>query len=515
MDVLWHDLPDVSPVIRTLPVELWEEKALVPSNKNSGAEEILKIHLKRMPSPAECSGALRNASRVKAIRFGNWQWNKSPSEDILYGAESYEALHTLREYCATYSTSAGVPRTLFPTLHTLHWDWYIGDAETFTELPFFVPEDLRTLEIKGLPPTASPVEAAMVDDSFSRLLKRCASLKVVQLRFEHDGRLAGCEYLERITELPLLETYRPKFPLSVSSLLRLGKHARLRDLSVNMKPDIDERSMSSVTPGSLFPSARHLKIGSSQLAVCTQIIKAVQSTLLESLVVRVEGQTEVTHTWLHSFLTALCRQRSLLRVSLKPSRYPERASQSYSTTPPSITMTTLRPLLVLPYINDISLHFHDTIVQITDRDIEAISKALPGLRHFGIFSESPFQPRPEVSLDGIFLLVRNCPKLASISLSVDFTPPTEDLRRMVREWAGARDCCHSRSLHVAAHCTQAFEEVTDTEELAQFFANLLPSRGDFHCTQHFTESVGDAEYRLICKRWRELSNRIWKLQGRR
>lgn len=43
MDVLWYGIPDVSPVMRTLPAELWEEEATVPSNEDSGVHKFIAI----------------------------------------------------------------------------------------------------------------------------------------------------------------------------------------------------------------------------------------------------------------------------------------------------------------------------------------------------------------------------------------------------------------------------------------------------------------------------------------
>lgn len=41
MDVLWHSIPDISPVIRTMPAELWEEYCVVPQDEHIGAMQIM------------------------------------------------------------------------------------------------------------------------------------------------------------------------------------------------------------------------------------------------------------------------------------------------------------------------------------------------------------------------------------------------------------------------------------------------------------------------------------------
>lgn len=479
--------------------------------------DVVVQHLKRMPSPNECMRALRNASRVKVIRFGEWQWSRSMVSDMVFAASS-EGLHTLRTYCDTHSISPGIPRILFPNLHTLHWDWFSGDAPSFNQLPFIVPVSLRTLEITGIPPTSPSDLAAAVDSAFSQLLKRGKSLKAVRMDL-HDPHRLGLDdrkYFERILDLPELESYHPQVALSKLSLLQLGVHPHLQDTSIKMDLNEDDQSLSPLAVHPLFHSLRHLDVSHPKLAVCTRVLEFVRSPCLESISVCGTGNdAEITQPRLTRLLRALQCHQYMQQVSVRcypSSNFRQKMEGGYTKTPRSIAMVTLRPLTALRNITRIHFYLNDTVLQLMDRDLETFSRAWPGLEELTMSSDSPYQPKPGVTLEGIFILVTNCPKLSVVGLSVDVTWPNDPLRRLVQERAGTgqRRSQDDHTLNVTIHYTKALE-VTDMDGLARFFYEHLPSLDRVVCYGHLARDVEGAH--LIHDSWLWLSFGIQQLQG--
>ncbi|KAG5635578.1 hypothetical protein H0H81_010743 [Sphagnurus paluster] len=290
---------------------------------------------------------------------------------------------------------------ILPNLQELVWA--VPDA-IFPYIRLFFPRTLKKLKLEVMANGMAGVEERFSRLSLlSNLMDICPALDDIKLNYQ--GRRYGLisEFSESICQWQFLRALHTHC-ITAQALNRIASFPHLETLS--LEEEIHGLGTIPLTTGAL-PVLRRLKV-IMPLEQATTILIAITHPVLESI--------EVTFpecdwsAWESFFTTVATSSQTLTKLVVKE------LSGDQNREP--ITAATFRTLLSLPKISHIVIRPAVRMACIDDQLIKKISEAWPHLRHLEL-GDGNISAHSPVTLQGLLSLVRGCPDLETLTLTLD------------------------------------------------------------------------------------------------
>ncbi|KAH8103422.1 hypothetical protein BXZ70DRAFT_729538 [Cristinia sonorae] len=425
MNVLWRRLFDLHPIVKCLPDEMWYESDNV-------------VHLRREPTPEESSRMLAAANRVKVIRKA---YNRHAITRV-----SGPTIRLLRAFCDRNGhTDRG--RSFLSNLHDFCWDGEVYSLDALSNISFLLPHRLQTLEL-STSPHYTKSHLAIARNAYAAFLERCPGLRELivhsmlaraeQLCIDVFGRAAGAFSVD--SENPCQQTFHINVPAEEDVLERLVHFQHIQHASLGMHPKVAEKSLKSVEAHSLLPLLKTLMVFRAKISVCNLIFDSLASRSLTSILLE-DISSSITGVQFRQLCQKLSFHADLRRVEVtKKNTMTVQMTQLRSQNAAySVHSSSIRPLLTLQHLTEVILKPSTVTIDLTDKDIDAMSLAWPHLRTLTVTSDLYMQQKPGVTLGGLFPLGRRCLKLERLDLAVDMVVPSKELRDEMQKIMDAVD----------------------------------------------------------------------------
>ncbi|KAF8062193.1 hypothetical protein FPV67DRAFT_1654822, partial [Lyophyllum atratum] len=467
LDVLWHTIQALQPLIRCLPAD-----AICLTPGRLIGEEEVKLRLNRNISSSDGYTIQKYGSKVRVVAMAPyWQLARPQhSQERLLLHHLFSRLNNGPILPLVQSVTIDVdefrdqaiyPRLIVgPQVNSLRISSDFWDL--LEEAPLNLPWDnvkavimehplaLQCFRIDVLRPEngctiftfVSPDIAKVICSHPSLQLIDALSLDVDHATFAH---LAGLPQVEELA-------------ISIST-------AEL-DLFCRQRAKSD-----------CFPSMRKLHLLTSNLATCTKLLQPPDAFQhLQSL--KITG----THDsiWnLKAFFDGMGRHKALSK-QLKELRlsilfYPGLPPRH---TTPLIDLPTIEPLLSLSNLRDLSLHLDGRV----DLDNSALAKMGAAWPHLEVLEleERTFGTIPKITLTGLIPLLSSCSKLRGLALRIDAT-------EKVSSFAQTGTLTPYPSFRHLQYCRSPIRE---PQSIAAFLTLLLPNLAWLSCNWIYLDAGG-------------------------
>ena len=475
MDVLWHTLYSLAPLVKCLPPDLWYEERRAeepPSNhfrttlvsifcqhihsKRLYDSDILTFalicqYLVRRPTDSDWDKTLRNAARVRSLISRH---QRPPRDETkVWGQESlsFEVIHALGTYCASRGWHTDASQSYLPNLYSLQWGselkWFDVDTLSFTFVPYLVSDKLKIFGLSGSGPDFPQRSSSIirtVRHALNSLFTRCSSLE--ELYLDLSGDVWNKVYEEvpgNLSRLPHLRVLHiSDWAISFRHFGDLSQHLSLQDVSLFMKSFKDAQWQLAFEPRSLFLTLHTLSVQAPDVTSCTKLLGTIGSSSLSSLQISCEpcdgtaaaSQIELllheaTH-YRHSLQTLDLDVYFTLRKPepgpfiVIPRSLPTRCDPEII-----ISSRSLGLILSLHGLSYLKLHF-GPLLSLNDEFIQALAEACPRLTVLLLASTGPHTlwcKQPDITLLGLLPLIKHCLELRTLEISVDMVPPSVDI----------------------------------------------------------------------------------------
>ncbi|KAH9949853.1 hypothetical protein B0H21DRAFT_687827 [Amylocystis lapponica] len=438
LDVLWHSLPTLAPLIMVMPSDLW----IMDTTSKFGRKR--HITFSRPLVPNDFIRFLVYAPRIQSLNHGRQLLHLNTyaiSPSILQRLNSYRPLPTL-----------------LPNLQSLRWSWSV----TETDLPC-----LKVLSGPKLRDFDLSVYGSVQPDAFDNVLKpltisspRLAYFSIYTL--EH----LRAPLMDILRCFHHLTSFKCNTSLTTQALSHLSSLSSLQSLDAKLgtfsESDEEVQSFLNHLDSERFPALRILHLIVDALPTMGTILQVFRPPLLASVSVSCEGVTPAAS--LEEYFTSVARfcSHKLLRVVQVTISDPPRNDPQYGprdeTFVPLLLFCKLRVLKV-----GITCPFY-----ITDDLMEDMATSWPHLTRLELGTTCPARDEPPLlTLRGLIPLVQRCPKLSEISLTVDTSLAGSNYYEDQRPGDGATNSL-VQSIHLGA------SKVIDPMSVATFLSDLFP-----------------------------------------
>ncbi|KAF8349104.1 hypothetical protein F5887DRAFT_550757 [Amanita rubescens] len=394
LDVLWRSIPDIGPLIRCMPEDLWEER------EEPG--KCIKLTLRRLILSTDWERFEINAMRIRQLGVTD----PSVIEYVL-GIDVYGAL-----------ACASVGRTpLLPRLVTIRWTPQ-ADVE-YPYIGLFLSSYIQSLALditgKSDPATSVKVRLSLLP----RLVSVCPHISHLTLcnkyglnkprRQEIENALSAIRQWSSLRSLEM-------GGLPDLSTLCVAKFPVLRKLVVGNPHETTEEWLTS---GELlamrakgFTKLEHLDIRFSTVEFLARLFSCMSGTPLRTL--RLEFGRDPERNQLSELFMAM--RRGIAHSSLQHLRISyDRSRTELVQEDRFITLAELSPLLAFTYLSEVSIAINYDIC-IGTEDLQVVALKWPHLQTLEFISLRPSDYWPQITIKDV---VRHFPSLENLTISFD------------------------------------------------------------------------------------------------
>ncbi|KII86198.1 hypothetical protein PLICRDRAFT_43776 [Plicaturopsis crispa FD-325 SS-3] len=473
LDALWHTQASLGPLVRTFPVDLWEQRYAEDEN----GDGIFELFLLREIRPRDWLRPLGYAKRIRVLDLAaDTRW--------LYGHHMVGDVMTALHACAP-----SLP--LLPNLRELSLD--SKDTEGV------VPHVARMLLHPALSRVlvrideADPVRMSII----MALPETCPALDALRIESHESGH-------------PILSATVSRIVGTWSRLTRLSVPRLPREAmaTVAALPALSGLELSSLTledvenvPSPSFPALRTVDIsGPTTIRNCTAFLSLLAcGHPLRSISLYLQEKQPAPMQWREFFKSVAehCSPATLTSVCID--------DDTSDTGPPylrgSLIQDIIRPMFAFPHITTFALTFPVGMV-VDNFVLQAIAKAWPRLEHLDLHPQVAPDDRPcpnRVSTGGLASLVSTCRNLRT--LAVTFAASTIQGPRMPALPSGQPWNTNLRSLQVGQSL------VADAPGTAAFLSALCPNLEELWADDKRPGTTDEAR-KANRERWKEVHKLI-------
>ncbi|KAI0372275.1 hypothetical protein BV20DRAFT_109785 [Pilatotrama ljubarskyi] len=446
LDQIWHTLPSLIPLVRTLPCDLWTEVAECPDEDampNAGARKY--IEFKRPLEITDVARLLAYASRVKRICSAA---TDGAFENVSLSPDAYAALERL-----------AVASLSLPNLRSLEIDCHPRCLDAVPLHVFNFPM-LQRLNFSWRPLLLDHFEGRVY--SFFKVLEGM-SPQLTHMHLHIDDcpiaiRQAVQDAAGSMSQLKVFG-WSGTPNMSPVTLCKLSQLPRLSTLEIGISGKTTAgTALFPELPAGCFAALESLQLTTDALAWTHDLIYSMKFDGLRSLSVHLTGWTSASA--LEAFFIALC------------GRLPGLASLDI-TLPEDVVLETfpahtMYPLLRLRRLT--SLHMDSCPIAVDDTLVRAMSLAWPGLHDICIPIDVPRYPSL-VSLSALVHLATNCEQLYMLGLPLDAETVPPRLRT-------AQDVGLGQYIERPISLQVGRSKVGAPKDVATYLSDLFPN---LHC----------------------------------
>ncbi|TCD67762.1 hypothetical protein EIP91_011948 [Steccherinum ochraceum] len=482
MDLLWHVIPNIAPVIRCLPPDALQVAEFEPDKYNC-VRRIISLTPGRELDAKDWRRALLNASRVKEITS---EWYGAPGRADGATNDSWEVSPDIFQAFGRYSRSDVSVQCLLPNVWRFEGSesWEIQDApQILVDLAYLVDEKLTTLWLHEVDMFQSDEDT--VNAVIGPIIKRYKYLQDIQFYLVHPASWSAQSIIV-FTELLA----------SLSDVRFLRTNLPLRRIS----PDQDAVEVQVKSPVDAFlPCLQELRmeLPDRDISAGLSCIQDITSRELKELWV-ICAPTTTTHNFQVFFKTLARRRFPLRELKVHVRSGADEVLTTDNIESHFLFPITMSPLFTLQDLSHIELHMV-LATGLTDEFMLNLARAWPRLWYLSVKSDLKHVAQPSLTLEGLLPLSELCPRLDTLNLSFHATLPSAGAIQRAKE---IRRKAH-RFKRLGAYFTCAPSE-DDPERLADFLLDMFPRIYSFHLGDTMAEQ--SVEYPEAISRWERLQH---------
>ncbi|KIK03959.1 hypothetical protein K443DRAFT_131056 [Laccaria amethystina LaAM-08-1] len=282
--------------------------------------------------------------------------------------------------------------------------------------------------------------------------------------------------------------------ISIISTLPMLKHLRL---------SVTEQEVKNCVPhiGNNFPAITHLAISSKTMNACQLMLLQLQSGMLRSLTLT---RTASDARWsIRRLLITLHECNLALRLeSLHIGDCPMICSSLGFYRPASkkifnMDAHTFEYLSSFKQLRD--LYLDSSSVHLNDSDVTKLAKSLPQLRSLEFSQDDDLDKVPKCTFTGMQHLIQFCPKLETLTLSVD-------ARQIpILDTQPDREYPLGLQLTTLNLCNSL---ISNADEVVSYLTMLFPVLGYFSTAYYYIEDEDEENYNRNRAIWLEVEDRL-------
>ncbi|KAI0712248.1 hypothetical protein C8Q76DRAFT_693902 [Earliella scabrosa] len=474
---LWAKLPNILPLIYTLPRGLWtvpegvrreKGRAEMMSEKEYVTYELSlrtprELRFTREIVPGDCTRLLIYAPRVKSIY-----------EKLLRSDEIHTTVYPilkgvyLRHDVLPALESVLSKTPVLPKLRTLTFN--LGPNLTIPTAAF-ISSTLTTVKIVSHEPFG-PSQEQDLADAVQQMQTWCPNLNALTCALDPGTDRLRVLLAPVILQVKHLTSFSSRrMPITIPTLLALSQLRSLRYL----RTYVDYEGSTIAFPPMSFPALRELELTTATGDVATDVLRAVISTNLSRLDVSV--RKDVPRSEFPSLFSSVAWYVHLSDLTLDVD------------CEEAIPSSDLAPLLCLPHLT--SVNMARCPIALNDELMRRIAISWRKLTYLRITVKCKMRPYPGlISLLGLAYLVHGCKKLDGAGLPLDATCTRVHPSLAGLPFAlGARTSCPLKVLYVGE------SPIRDPVPIAAYLSDILPnlssvSTGSRHHAEEGAASAG-------------------------
>ncbi|KAH9949841.1 hypothetical protein B0H21DRAFT_687727 [Amylocystis lapponica] len=462
LDILWRTLPNLAPLIKCFPTDVWKE---LPVQIDSGLTAECNILLVKEPEASDFTRFLSYAARIRELR-------RCPDLVTLLGT----SVHHTKVSGAVFSTllkcQQRVPGPYFPNLRRFEWQQHNDANDDASLFLLLLNPKVADMSMHLVLPIDETV-LKQIDSALRQFAQNSPRLENLTLICPLSPNLveAASRIILNHDYLRSVNTFNPTLsPLSLEVILHLAQLPMLEKLSLRCDASAQASAVQTLCKSlhPVFPALRHLVIYSENLSGCSTFLDVVHSSRLEHF----HAITLVTPTALELqvFLTKLTQHAAhgtLAIVNLTSGLSSPRDAPAYT-----LTDDTLRPLLTLRRIREFKIALRNPLM-LDNAFVHDLARAWPDLHTLELGTEWRREhATPGVTLKGLIPLVQHCPALEMLGIAVD-----TDVAEIAADYAllrPGRGASNSKVVMLLMGTSRLDEDREARVMVAGFLSDLFP-----------------------------------------
>ncbi|KAK2463393.1 hypothetical protein APHAL10511_004479 [Amanita phalloides] len=478
LNALWRSIPDLRPLIRCMPQDLWEEEAI--------EFEEPRLTFCRSILPSDWDRFKIHAVRVRKLGF-----SELPHYDL--GLNVYGVLA-----CASVGR---LP--LLPRLTHIRW---LGTADDeFPYINLFLSPFIIHLEFDITPHSDKRSSVGLQLSLLPSLVSTCPNMEHLTLNgygtpweLELSLSLAMPWPQEIKSAFSIMEQWSSLHHLELegvldSSIPCIAKLPALRTLVITAARETTEILAAHIKG---FPVLESLSIsGDSTIELCIIILKFMSQVPLHSLQMEIWDVAQAVPG--PELFEAICQgiaHNSLWDIHINC------PNSGYHIVQPdegdlSITLGDLSPLLAFTRLSELSIELFGQF-KLDNKDLQTMTSAWPHLRTLKLISLNPSEHWPQATIKGLISVVQLCPLLENLALEFDATVVPDIMEKPVR--------CGARNERICA-LNILCSPIDNPAKVATFLSDIFPNLRSINLFRdvmgHSWDGFDDLE--LTRQKWKE------------
>ncbi|GBE80900.1 hypothetical protein SCP_0306210 [Sparassis crispa] len=411
LDILWHNLITLVPLIQTLPQDAWCKSDTL----NTYGEKQCIITVMRPLVSTDWDRFLYYSPRIRRLGFRDIEFRDQEFEMLLQSC-AIPPDCAIDAHCYTSLSLYRPVKVLLPNLGALRWNIHQIDALQFVSL-FFGPS-LKSFSLALSHNSRANLDPSLyspIVSTLTSLLDICPSL----LEFEMYGMEPKC-IVDAIHAIALTRPNLRKFVVHYQAwtddfISHLCRMPRLCNVAIE-KPDATDFGFLTIPDH--YPPFMHLtklSLRLQSMVSCIHLLDLMRAFKLEEI-------------WMHAFIPATAAEilqfletlrdrcsHSSLRVVRLPgvefSKWPKELDERHT-----VTSETLEPLLCFSNMRIIQIQSPSSF-EVDNLALERMARAWPQL--YILMLQISWVESIEVTFKGLARLVTLCPKLTRLSIAIN------------------------------------------------------------------------------------------------
>ncbi|KAF8632185.1 hypothetical protein AX15_001953 [Amanita polypyramis BW_CC] len=457
LDILWREITGIGPLVRCMPPDLWDE---------DGAA---MLALCRAIIPTDWNRFDANAARVRKFGFPDDSVTK-----YIVGSRVYGAL-----------SCAAIDRKVPPLPKLTDIYWAPDDADVFFYIHLFLSPSIQNAVI-GLTETSSfsdePYEIRL--SVIPPLASVCPAITHFTINGSEDSDDPSWESCS--TALSTMKRWPSLWHLTLrnlpdASIYCIAELPRLRELIVEEERIVGEMVGEMDEPPPItkkgFPMLQTLDLQISHIGFCTTLVNCMSRTPLRSLHLNLCGDP-IKEYWTKLFnAIRLCIDHNSLRVIHIDYDDVDALSEDQPEDPP-IILSDLSPLLAFTYLSKVSITARFGF-DLDNKDLKTIISAWSHLQTLEIIPVRPSEHWPQINLEGLVIIARQCPSLESLTIAFDASEGYENVEK-----PGGGACNEKLRTLGVLH-----SPIGDPPKVAAFLSDIFPNLRSIFLYEHEDKEV--------------------------
>ncbi|KAJ7772279.1 hypothetical protein B0H16DRAFT_1512947 [Mycena metata] len=397
LDLLWAEQHNLKALMGCFPGDLFLEVDLVAFRRAAPPSHFARrivqdLGIRRPITKEDWDRPLLYSHRVKALYLDNSIGTASASTSAFY------------DICLAFPGSH-----LFPNLRTLQADLSSAyrEIQPARVIPFLLAPGIERITI-----------ALRQIDTASHFLptlpQRCPSITYLDIsNWDNGDTQSSSAVVQNLPQMQELRVYSlNRQALEYVRRLPTLKTLLIEDFTVDLPVDDNADAHS-------YSSLKDLEFGRTRVHRVTEFLKITRNCSLQRLHIGSFESETATAANMASLFSTLAAQRCS-HTSLRTIRYHTRSSNSPPSDPDIYALTghMIRPLFRFTNMVTVTI-YQPCGLDITDDDVSQLASAWPCLEFLSL--GGIYQVASRVTLHALYVLASHCPRLLSLSISLDAT----------------------------------------------------------------------------------------------